>query len=446
MYHLWKLGLLLSIVSYNVLSVISQEVETKTGKLKGASVDTPNGKKVNKYIGVPYAEPPVGPLRFKPPATKKPWADVLDVTGAKEPPLCVQINADNFGAQAKGFDPKKQLEGVKITGGAIALGFEYEGKKDSEDCLVLNIYAPAEATPDSKLGVMYWIHGGAFYAGGTQIPSYDGSVLASEGNVVVVTVQYRLGVYGFLHAATKEIPGNMGLRDMVEGLKWCKDNIAVFGGDPEKITVFGSNSGGWSAGFMMMSPFAKPYFARAIMQSGSALSPLMLFGEAAAIGRFSKFVKAAECPIGPKGEAKDSVEQPTPETYECLAKLTKEQVDGAQAKVLASKKDAGYLPSEDGTLKDECFFCKNPFDFVKDDKFEQKDCMMGTNSNEGGMMLSSGLYDIYPPFKGDPKPVNLNDLVEHAKKNGAGANAGKKRRNTRRYQLKVCVNNQVRCK
>src|SRR5207302_1630853 len=114
---------------------------------------------------------------------------------------------------------------------------------------------------------------------------------------------------------------------------------------------------------------------------------------------------------------------PTAETYDCLAKLSKEDVDKAQASILSSKKDSGFLPSEDNT-KDICFFCTNPFDFIKDGEFKKTDILLGTNSNEGGMFLSTGLREIYPPLKGDPKPATLNDLVEHAKKNGAGSNAG----------------------
>lgn len=397
-----------------------QEVETKTGKVKGATVDAPNGKKVNKFLGIPFAEPPIGELRFKVPKPKAPWAEPIDAT--KEPPQCTQIKADSF-AMAKGFDAKAELGDTKVSGGALQLGFENEGKKDSEDCLFLNIFAPADATPDSKLGVLLWIHGGAFYAGGMTIPTFDGTVLVSEGNVVLVNIQYRLGVYGFLHAGTPEIPGNMGLRDQLEAMKWVQENIAAFGGDPEKVTLFGENSGGWSAGFHLISPMSQKYFSRVIMQSGSALSPLMLFGETAAKARFQKFAIAANCPMGEKADPKEPFAPPTQATYDCFAGLTADAIDKAQATVLSSRKDAGFLPSEDNT-KDICFFCQNPFDFMKEGNFEKPDIMLGTNSNEGGMFLSTGLRDIYPPLKGEPKPATLSDLVDHAKANGAGANAG----------------------
>ena len=414
-------------------------METKSGKLKGVTVESLDGKKVNKFLGVPYAEAPIGPLRFQDPAPKKPWTDVRDAT--KHGAMCTQIDPENFkgaamaGAKEKGIDMEgkqkemeKELSDLKITGGALAIGEEFKNLpakdlKGDEDCLFVNIFAPADAKPDSKLPVMMYFHGGIFYAGGIGIPSFDGTVLAAAENVVVVAVQYRMGVFGFLHAATKEIPGNQGLRDQAEAMRWAKTNIAAFGGDPDSITIFGSNSGGWSVGFHLLSPISKGLFKRAIMESGSSLAPLMMFGEGAARTRFEKFVKHANCPLPAKKE-KDPYAAPDAATYECLAKLTRAQVDDAQAKILTSRKDIGFIPSED-TTKDLCFFCSNPFDIVKDGTFPAyPDVMMGTNSNEGGMFLSNGLREIYPPFKGEPKPYDLNMLVEYAKKSGAGSNAG----------------------
>lgn len=160
------------------------------------------------------------------------------------------------------------------------------------------------------------------------------------------------------------------------------------------------------------------------MESGSTLAPLMLFGEPAARSRFEKYALAAGCKMGDKKDPKDPFAVPVAETYDCLSKLTREQVDAAQAKVLTSKKDIGFIPSEDST-KGICFFCQNPFDFVKEGNFKfTGEVLMGTNSNEGGMFLATGLKEVYPPFKGDPKKYDLNDLVEYGKKYGAGANAG----------------------
>lgn len=422
---------------------LGQEVTAKCGTIKGIQVTAPNGKPVNKFLGIPFAEPPLGPLRFRPPKPKAPFTEPF--IADKQPVLCCQINPEDFmgaakdAAKEKGVDTnaaKDEMEAtmkeLKITGGALALGNEFkdmakgkvENLKGQEDCLYLNLFSPGDATPTSKKAVVIYFHGGFFYGGGIGIPSFDGTVLVSEGDIIVIAAQYRLGVYGFLHGATEEMPGNVGLRDQLESMKWVKENIEAFGGDPENVAIMGGNSGGWSTGFHLISPMSAGYFKRVIMQSGSALSPLMLFGEPAARARFEKFAKALGCEMGEKKDAKDPFALPIDKTYECMASKTREEVDKAQAAVLTSKKDSGFLPSEDNT-KDICFFCMNPFDFVKDGNFKGTgEVLMGTNSNEGGMFLASGLRDIYPPFKGDPKPYDLNALVDHAKKFGAGANAG----------------------
>lgn len=402
------------------------------GTIKGATVEF-GGKKVNKFLGVPFAEPPVGPLRFKPPEPKAKLAAPLDAT--KFAKICPQINPMNFkksatdAASSKGVDSKdmeKEIEGLEITGGALVLGKEFsklpkEDQLGVEDCLYLNIYAPDGG---KKLPVAVFFHGGLFYAGGPTIPSFDGTILAAKGNIIVVTVAFRLGVYGFLHGASKDLPGNMGLLDQTQALKWIQENIEAFGGDKSKVTIMGNNSGGWSVGFHLMSPKSKGLFRRAIMQSGSLLAPLMMFGESAARARFERFVTTAGCPLGEKASEKDPFAPVTDATMKCLAGKTREEIDDAQAKTLTAKKDIGFMPSEDNT-KDICFFCTNPFDFVKDGAFDSAaEVLMGTNSNEGGMFLSSGLKDIYPPFKGEPQKKNLQELVDYAKSFGPNQNAG----------------------
>jgi carboxylesterase type B len=165
-------------------SIHGQEASPPCGKVKGLQVDAPNGKKVNKFLGIPYAEPPLANLRFRNPKPKAPWSDVFDATN--QPVLCPQINPEDFkaavsdAAKEKGFDPtqaqkdmEKEMEGVKITGGALALGNEFramangkvENLKGQEDCLYLNIFTPGDVTPESKKGVVIYFHGGLFYAG-----------------------------------------------------------------------------------------------------------------------------------------------------------------------------------------------------------------------------------------------------------------------------------------
>lgn len=414
-----------------------QEVTAPIGTIKGTTVEF-DGKKVNKFLGVPFAEPPVGPLRFRAPEPKAKLAAPLDAT--KFAKICPQLDPTNFkkkatdAAAAKGVDPaahqkamEKEIESLDITGGALVLGKEFSKLPQAEqlgdeDCLYLNIFAPDGA---KGLPVAVFFHGGLFVAGGPTIPSFDGTILAAKGKMIVVTVAFRMGVYGFLHGASKEIPGNMGLLDQTQALKWVQENIEAFGGDKSKVTIMGNNSGGWSVGFHLMSPKSKGLFRRAIMQSGSLLAPLMMFGESAARARFERFITIAKCPLGAKASEKDPFAPVSEETMKCLAGKTRAEIDEIQAATLTAKKDIGFMPSEDNT-KDVCFFCTNPFDFVKDGVFESAaEILMGTNSNEGGMFLASGLSNIYPPFKGEPQKKDLNQLVEYAKENaGPNQNAG----------------------
>lgn len=212
-------------------------VETCFGKLKGR---TENGVRIFK--GVPFAKPPVGKLRFREPQRMEAWE------GEREAfqfgPVCPQ--------------PDRGLPG------------ESTGVEKSEDCLYLNVYAPEEA--DGDLPVMVWIHGGAFYLGAGSEPFYDGTQLAKQGKVIVVTINYRLGPFGFLHLSAIEdsYTSNLGLLDQIAALEWVKENIAFFGGDRHHITVFGESAGSMSIASLLAMPKAKGLFQQAIMESGAS--------------------------------------------------------------------------------------------------------------------------------------------------------------------------------
>jgi para-nitrobenzyl esterase len=206
------------------------------------------------FKGIPYAAPPVGNLRWREPMPVKPWPGVRDA--GEYCATCSQIDA-----------------GWNKT--AAGLG--------QEDCLFLNVWAP-EWPPKSKKPVMFWIHGGgnmggsAGGAGGIE-PLFDGERLSRHG-VVVVTINYRLGVFGFLAhpALTAESPhhisGNYGILDQIAALQWVKQNIATFGGDPAKVTVFGQSAGGHDVGLLLVSPLSKGLFARAMEESGTVIGGL----------------------------------------------------------------------------------------------------------------------------------------------------------------------------
>ncbi len=210
----------------------SNIVETKSGKVQGYSE---NGVQIFK--GIPYAAPPIEELRFCPPEPREPWKDVFDAT-----------EYGNYAMQ--GFN-------------ALEILFGKIPYKESEDCLNLNIWTP---DTDGKKPVMVWIHGGAFTMGSGADPIYEGSALARRGNIVVVTINYRLGALGFLYIP--DLTVNMGMQDQIAALKWVKDNIEGFGGDPKNVTIFGESAGGASVYCLLAMPAAKGLFHHAIPQSG----------------------------------------------------------------------------------------------------------------------------------------------------------------------------------
>lgn len=214
-------------------------VATKSGKLQGVFQDG-----LFIFKGIPYAAPPVGELRWMPPEPVKPWEGVRP---AKE-----------FGPIA----PQNPMPGGLIM---------QANQPEDEDCLFLNIWTPG--LDNAKRPVMVWIHGGAFTIGSSSDLMYDNGLLAKRGDVVLVSINYRLGMLGFLRlkdVTGGKVPatGNEGLMDQVAALKWVKDNIAAFGGDPGNITVFGESAGGMSIGCLMAMPMAKGTFHKGILESG----------------------------------------------------------------------------------------------------------------------------------------------------------------------------------
>lgn len=236
-------------------------VRAPAGAVKG----TTDGQ-VQVFKGLPYAQPPVGAARWKPPTEMSMWKGVRDAT--------------KFGASC--IQPKSQSGSIYASDlGAV-----------SEDCLFLNVWSKQGA---SNAPVMVWIHGGALTTGSSSEPMYDGTKLAERG-VVVVSINYRLGVFGYLAhpqlsaESTGKISGNYGLLDQIEALRWVKRNIAAFGGDPSNVTIVGESAGGLSVMYLMTSPPARGLFHKAIAQSAYMISTPELkearFGEqpAEAIG------------------------------------------------------------------------------------------------------------------------------------------------------------------
>jgi len=218
-------------------------VKTEQGKVHGKTM---NNGKVRAFLGMPYAAPPVGDLRWKPPQPAAKWRGARDAT--KYGAHCAQITMNDDTV--------------------------FQDSGPSENCLFLNVYTPAGANERSKLPVMFWIHGGGYSLGTGSEPRHNGDFLPTKG-VVLVTINYRLGVFGFL--ATNDLAkeatgsaGNYGLMDMVAALQWVKANIEGFGGDPGNVTIFGESAGSFAVSTLMASPMAQGLFHKAIGESGAA--------------------------------------------------------------------------------------------------------------------------------------------------------------------------------
>jgi para-nitrobenzyl esterase len=294
-----------------IAGTATAQVKTAGGLVAGT---TSADGKVSIFMGLPYAAPPVGDLRWRAPGPVVPWAGMRDAT--KPGPACMQ--GQMFGDIS--FDQK------------------------SEDCLTLNVYAPAAAKAGA-LPVMVWIHGGGFQAGGGPEPRHDGQAFARKG-VVLVTFNYRLGVFGFLahreltEESARQVSGNYGMLDQVAALRWVKDNIAAFGGDPGNVTIFGESAGSFAVSGLIASPLTKGLFHKAIGESGAffsaaggtlALAPL---GDAEKIG--ARFAASAGA-----------------ETIAALrAKPAQEVLDAAQKtkQFFAPIIDGYFLPSDPSAI------------------------------------------------------------------------------------------------
>jgi para-nitrobenzyl esterase len=220
-------------------------VRTDQGRVHGKFI---NGKQVRAFLGIPFAAPPVGDLRWRPPQEPGHWDGVRDAT----------------------------QNGHRCMQGHMFRDMIFQDPGPSEDCLYLNVFTPAKARPRNKLPVMFWIHGGGYQAGSASEPRHNGDYLPLK-DVVLVTINYRLGVFGFMAtpALAKEnngAAGNYGLMDMVAALQWVHDNIREFGGNPDNVTIFGESAGSFAVSTLMTATQAQQYFQKAIGESGGAMN------------------------------------------------------------------------------------------------------------------------------------------------------------------------------
>lgn len=248
--------------------VSAETIHTESGNVSGINGITSD---IQVYKGIPYAAPPVGSLRWRAPQPAPKW------TGVRK--------ADQFSAACM---QTPYPEGSP---------YRTDPEPISEDCLYLNVWTGAKS-PQEGRPVMVWIHGGALTRGSGSTAIYDGEELAKQG-VVLVTINYRLGVFGFLahpeltQESDRHSSGNYGILDQIAALEWVQKNIMNFGGDPKRVTIFGESAGSWSVNALVASPLAKGLFSRAIGESGANFAPLPTLAQAEKNGlRFAKTVGA----------------------------------------------------------------------------------------------------------------------------------------------------------
>jgi len=342
--------LLLATILASVATTLAEDITVtlNKGKLRGARLDYDFGQYYYAFKGIPYARPPVKELRFKPPVEVGHWPDTLDAT--EDGSLCPQ------------FD------------------ISHNEPIGDEDCLSLNVYTPKMDT--KKRAVMVYFHGGAYIMGGGA-SFFFGPGYLLEQNVVLVTFNYRLGPLGFLSTDDKTAAGNQGLLDQIMVLKWVKTNIEKFGGDPNKVTIFGEDAGAASVTLMAMSPMAQGLFHGAIALSGNALCDQYLQNEPQEASR--ELATKLEC---------------STETGEdiilCLGRKTQQEIiKAAQQMFMFWSFPRWFAPSVDGLV-----LPAKPVDLLLQGKFAKVPFIVGQTKDEGAFFyrltlnaFNNGAYD-----------------------------------------------------
>ncbi|CAH1244800.1 NLGN4X [Branchiostoma lanceolatum] len=357
-------------------------VSTKYGPVRGRRVPAPKYgmKSVTRYLGIPYAKPPVDSFRFRPPQTPEPWVEMREFD--RPGPSCPQIVAANNDTLTFAFAQRNILQ-------------PYIATMD-EDCLYLNIYSPEISGPPDPnerypLAVMVFVHGGGYTTGTGN--AYDGTVLASHGLVVVVTINYRLGIFGFLSTGDKTAPGNYGLLDQVAALRWINENIGNFGGDPSRVTLFGIGAGAASVNLLTLSPLAAGLFRRVILHSGSALSTWSMADDPFRL-------------VTTIAEKLDCCRVDVAQTVQCLRNKSYQKLLLTDIK---SSRSSQYY-SIFGPVVDGQVIPDEPRRLLEGDLFRSYDFMVGIAEDEGYTYLEN-LSDIEYGISENGYKAVVNDFV-----------------------------------
>ncbi|XP_076435611.1 acetylcholinesterase-like [Babylonia areolata] len=350
----------LTAVLVHVLVLLQQELrpvsslgpirDTDKGKVQGVRVMA-NDKPVDVFWGIPFAKPPVGNLRFKHPSQIDRWEGVRNATA--RPNSCVQ-GMDYFFGNFSG-----------------ALAWNPNTKID-EDCLYLNVWVPQISPSNSLKAVMVWIYGGGFYSGTSTLDIYDGKYLAAENDVIMVSLNYRVGALGFLNLNTHEARGNAGLMDQRMALEWVQRNIEYFGGSPHNVTIFGESAGAVSVGLHLLSSLSRGLFNRAILQSGAPQINWATYSAEEGRTRSRRLAGILGC----------NLDDTDTEIVNCLRRVEPMLFVANEFNVVNGIMQFPFVPVVDGF-----FLTETPLEYLRSERFKKTPLLLGSNAQEGTWFL-----------------------------------------------------------
>lgn len=335
--------------------------QTTKGRVQGLRTKV-LGTEVDIYWGIPFAKPPINGLRFKHPVQSDSWSAILNTT--QRPAACWQgkdaIYPDHPGAEVWNANTNF-----------------------SEDCLYLNVWVPVTDSPVVSKPVLIWIFGGGFYSGSSALDIYDARYLAAENDVIVVSMQYRVGTLGYLALYHREAPGNAGMFDQVMALDWVQQNIHYFGGNAHSVTLFGESAGAVSVGMHMMSPLSRSKFHRVILQSGAPQAAWATLSDKEAKNRSLHLANELNCNL---------VE--IPDIIECLRGVPASNFNELEWNTINfGVVRFPFVPIIDGT-----FLQEDPEKSLRNGNFKRCPVLIGHNTNEAFywlMYYSKNVFSIH---------------------------------------------------
>uniref|UniRef100_A0AAU6PBV9 Carboxylic ester hydrolase n=1 Tax=Protohermes xanthodes TaxID=1452977 RepID=A0AAU6PBV9_9NEOP len=353
-------------------------VETQSGLVRGFSKNV-LGREVHVFVGIPFAKPPVGPLRFRKPVPVDPWHGILDANVL--PNSCYQERYEYF----PGFEGEEMWN---------------PNTNISEDCLYLNLWVPQrlrlrhhnEHTPRPRVPMLVWIYGGGYMSGTSTLDIYDADIVAATSDVIVASMQYRIGAFGFLYlnrrfgSGSEEAPGNMGLWDQALAIRWLKDNAAAFGGDPELITLFGESAGGGSVSIHLLSPVTRGLAKRGILQSGTFNAPWSYMTA-------ERADRVAVVLINDCGCNATLLSSNAEKVMDCMR-----AVDAKTISIQQWNSYSGILGFPSAPTIDGVFLPKHPLELLEEGDFQDTEILIGSNHDEGTYFI---LYDFMDYFEKD---------------------------------------------